>query len=113
MTWFRDKLRANTPRRKASEEEKMIFTLSNGAVRNLMTYQAYDINGYTFYPEEKYNNCDYQNSGEKGIFYTDDVKEIFFGRIEDIWELDCCGEKVPMFRVTWAKSVVKEDQYFT
>ena len=78
-----------------------------------MTYQAYDINGYTFYTEEKDSNCDYQNSGVTGIFYTDDVKERFFRRIEDIWELDYCGEKVPMFRVRWANSVVKEDRYFT
>src|SRR3954464_8701897 len=78
-----------------------------------MTYQVYDINDQTFYMEEKVYNCDYQNSGVTGIFYTDDVKEIFYGRIEDIWELDYCGEKVPMFRVRWAKSVVKEDRYFT
>src|ERR1043165_4483939 len=77
MTWFRDELRANPPRSNASEEEKMIFTLSQGAARNLMTYQAYDINDYTFYTEEKDNNCDYQNSGVTGIFYTDDVKERF------------------------------------
>src|SRR4051812_35100892 len=113
MTWFRDELRANPLRRNAFQDKKMIFTLSQGAARNLMTYQAYDINGYTLYTEEKDNNCDYQNSGITGIFYTDDFKERFFGRIEDIWELDYYGEKVPMFRVRWAKSVIKEDRYFT
>src|SRR3954462_7767537 len=78
-----------------------------------MTYQASDIGACPFYTEEKDNTCDYQNSGVTGIFYTDDVKERFFGRIKDIWELDYCGEKVPMFRARWAKSVVKEDRYFT
>ena len=78
-----------------------------------MTYQVYDINDYTFYMEEKFKNCDYQSSGVTGIFYTDDVMERYYGRIEDIWELDYCGEKVSMFRVRWAKSVVKEDRYFT
>jgi hypothetical protein len=42
------------------------------------------------------------------LSYADDkatVKERFFGRIEEIWELDYAGEKVPMFRVRWAKSV--------
>lgn len=64
--------------------------------------------------EEKYNKCDYQNSGVTSEFYTDDnVKERFYGRIEEIWELDYCGEKVPMFRVRWAKSVEREDRYFT
>src|SRR3954465_5361835 len=113
MTWFRDELRSNPPRRNASEEEKMIFTLSQGAACNLMTYQAYVINGYTFYTEEKNNNCDYRNSGVTGIFYTDDVKERFYGRIKDIWDLDYCREKVSMFRVRWDKSVVKGERYFT
>ena len=38
------------------------------------------------------------------------VKERYFGRIESIWELNYCGELVPMFRVRWAKDVVKEGQ---
>ena len=44
------------------------------------------------------------------LSYGDDeatVKERFFGRIEEIWELNYCGELVPMFRVRWAKDVVK------
>ena len=53
MTWFRDELRANPPRMNAFEEENIIFTLSQGAARNLMTYQTYDINGYTFYKVER------------------------------------------------------------
>ena len=44
---------------------------------------------------------------------TGDVKERYYGRIEEIWDLDYCGENVPMFRVRWAKSVKKEDKYFT
>ena len=45
--------------------------------------------------------------------YTGNVKKRNYGRIEDIWELDYAGVKVPMFRVRWAKAVVKEDKYFT
>ena len=40
-------------------------------------------------------------------------KDRYYGRIEEIWELSYAGEKVPMFRVRWAKSVLKEDRYFT
>ena len=50
------------------------------------------------------------------LYFADDeatVKERFYGRIEEIWEIDYCGETVPMFRVRWAKNVEKEDQYFT
>jgi hypothetical protein len=78
-----------------------------------MTYQAYDINGYTFYTEEKDKSSDYQNSGVTMESYTGTVKKRYYGRIEDIWELDYAGEKVPMFRVRWAKAIVKEDKYFT
>ena len=111
--WFRQKILDNPPGSDASEDEKLIFTLSQGPAHHLMTYQAYDINGYTFYTEEKDNNCDYQNSGVTGIFYTGNVPERYYGRIEEIWELDYVTAKVPMFRVRWAKSVEKEDRYFT
>ena len=50
------------------------------------------------------------------LSYADDeatVKERFFRRIEDIWELNYYGELMPMFRVRWAKDIVKEGQYFT
>jgi hypothetical protein len=112
-TWFKDKLLANPPPMQSSEEENLIFALSQGAEHCLMTYQAYDINGYTFYTEEKDSNCDYQNSGVTMEAYTGDVKQRYYGRIEEIWELSYAGEKVPMFRVRWAKNVVKEDRYFT
>jgi hypothetical protein len=59
MRWFKDKLLANPPPMKSSEEEKLIFALSQGAEHCLMTYQAYDIDDYTFYTKEKDSNCDY------------------------------------------------------
>ena len=37
----------------SSVEEQLIFALSQGAEHNLMTYEAYDINGYTFYTVDK------------------------------------------------------------
>jgi hypothetical protein len=45
--------------------------------------------------------------------FTGDVKERYYGRIEEISKLDYSGERVPMFHVRWAKSVRKEDRYFT
>ena len=49
------------------------------------------------------------------LSYVGDKKFRYYGRIEDIWELNYSGEKVPMFRVRWARlsTVKKEDQYFT
>jgi hypothetical protein len=51
------------------------------------TYQAYDINGYRFYSEERDRSSKYQNSGVMMLSYADDeatVKERFFRRIEKI-----------------------------
>jgi hypothetical protein len=45
--------------------------------------------------------------------YTSYVKLRSYGRINEILELDYSREKVLMFRVRWAKSVVKEDRGFT
>jgi hypothetical protein len=82
----------------------------------MRTYQAYDINVYRFHTKERDRSSEYQNSGVTMLSYADDeatVKERFFVRIEEIWELDYTGEKVPMFRVRWAKRVQKEGRYFT
>jgi hypothetical protein len=49
-----------------------------------MTYQVYDINGYTFYTEEKDSNYDYQNSGLTMEAYTGDIKQRYYGRIKEI-----------------------------
>jgi hypothetical protein len=107
MTWFKDKILANTPPMQSSEEEKLIFALSRGAEPCLMTYHAYDINGYTFYTEEKESNCDYQNSGVTMEAYTSDVKQRYYKRIEEIWELSYAGEKVSMFRVRWVIRLIR------
>ena len=46
--WFKGKLLPYPIDDDSSAQEKLIFALSQGAEHNLMTYQAYDINGYTF-----------------------------------------------------------------
>ncbi|KAK1626767.1 hypothetical protein QYE76_001082 [Lolium multiflorum] len=115
--WFKQTQLVEAQReRPSTEDEKLIYTLSQGPGHNVRTYQGYDINGYRFYTEEKDRNSENQNSGVTMLSYADDetnVKERFFGRIEEIWELNYCGETVPMFHVRWAKKVEKEGRYFT
>ncbi|KAK1616890.1 hypothetical protein QYE76_022407 [Lolium multiflorum] len=60
--WFKDHIDANPPPMD-SDKDKLVLALSHGPAPNIMTYQAYDINGYTFYTEEKDKNSVYQNSG--------------------------------------------------
>ncbi|KAK1629083.1 hypothetical protein QYE76_003398 [Lolium multiflorum] len=110
--WFQDHIDA-TPPPMDSDKDKLVLALSHGPAPNIMTYQAYDINGYTFYTEEKDKNSVYQNSGVTMDSWTGDVKTRYYGRIEEIWELSYAGEKVPMFHIRWAKSITKEDRYFT
>jgi hypothetical protein len=47
------------------------------------------------------------------VSYTGEEKKRYYGKIEEIWELDYIGEKLPMFRVRWATNITKEDEYFT
>ena len=115
--WFKQKkqelAKNNTP---SMEDERLIFSLSRGPSHNVKTYQAFDINGYRFYTEEKDKKSEYQKSEVTMLSYDDEeatVKERYFGRIENIWELNYCGELVPMFCVRWAKDVVKKGRYFT
>ena len=60
--WFKTHIDANPPPID-TEEGKLILALSYSPATNLMTYQAYDINGYTFYTEEKDKSSQYQKLG--------------------------------------------------
>ena len=74
--WFKQKLLSYPLHEDSSAEEQLIFALSQGAEHNLMTYEAYDINGYTFYTEAKDMKSDgYQNSGVTMESYTGNDKD--------------------------------------
>jgi hypothetical protein len=62
LHWFKERVLANSPE-EGCTDGKLIYALAHGTAVNLATYQAYDINGYTFYMEAKDKNSDYQNSG--------------------------------------------------
>ena len=61
-----------------SNADKMLLALSYGPAPNLMTYQKYDINGYTFYTEERDKRSDYQNSGVTMESYTGEEKKRYY-----------------------------------
>jgi hypothetical protein len=87
MACFKEKLHGlqSTP---STEDEKLIFALSQGPEHNMRTYQAYDINGYRFYTMERDRSSEYQNSRVTMLSYADDeatIKERFFRRIEEMW----------------------------
>jgi hypothetical protein len=80
-----------------------------------MTYQGYDINGYTFYTEQQDKKSTYQNSGVCIDAYDAMVqdKNMYYGQIKEIYELDFHGFKIPLFRCTCVDGIkgVVQDKY--
>ena len=66
-----------------------ISRLAEGPLRQVTSWIAYDINGYTYYTHAKDSKYVNQNSGVR-IEALDGVgrKIQYFGIIEEIWELD-------------------------
>jgi hypothetical protein len=82
-----------------------------------VTYQGYDINGYTFYTEQHDKKSTYQNSGVCVDAYdvTGQDKSMYYGKIQEIWELDFHGFKISHFCCNWVdaiKGVVKDKYEF-
>jgi hypothetical protein len=73
--------------------------LAHGPILTVVAYQGYDINRYTFYTEQQDKKSMYQNSGVHVDAY--DVmgqdKNMYYGQIQEIWELDFHGFKIPLF----------------
>jgi hypothetical protein len=80
-----------------------------------MTYQGYDINGYTFYTEKQDKKNTYQNSGVRVDAYdaTGQDKNMYYGQIQEIWEFDFHGFKISLFYCTWVDGIkgVVQDKY--
>ena len=52
LHWFKEHIIANPPE-EGSKDGLLIYALAHGPSPNLVIYQAFDINGYTFYTEAK------------------------------------------------------------
>ena len=87
--------------------------LTRGPSYTILTWQGYDINGYTFYTRTQDQKSTNQNSGVR----VDAVdgggrKSSYYGYIEEIWELDYVKFKIPLFLCRWVNlSEVKVDKY--
>jgi len=68
------------------------------------TYQAYGINGYTFYTVQQDKKSIYQNSGVRIDTYDNNMQKVpYYGQIEEIWELNYLGFKVALFKCQWVQ----------
>ena len=92
--------------------------LACGPSSLVTSWQAYDINGYTFYTKAKNKKSTTQNSGIRTEAYdTTGEKVTYCGFIDEIWELDYgVNLKIPVFLCKWIKhpnDVVVDNYRFT
>jgi Domain of unknown function (DUF4218)/Domain of unknown function (DUF4216) len=99
--WFKE---LNLPDGETNDE-KILQRLSQGPSSQVTSWQAYEINGYTFCTNAKDRKSVNQNSGVRiDAIDAADVTTTYFGLIEDIWELDY-GLRIqfPVLRCQWVK----------
>jgi hypothetical protein len=81
-----------------------LYMLAMKPSSTILTFQAYKINGYTFYTIAQ----DKKSTNQNSCVYFDAANDngrmdTYYGYIEEIWELDYGPSfKVPLF---WCKSV--------
>ena len=92
--WFRDRIQNSD-----SSTDNALRSLAVGPLLTITSYQAYDINGYTFYTTAQDKKITYQNSGVCiEVVDNEDEKIAYYGKIGDIWELNYSDFKVPVLR---------------
>ena len=98
-----------------TDNEMMIKKLSYGPLTMVKTWQAYDINGFTFYTKAKDKKCQHQNSGVRADAEdSTGQKNAYYGYIEEIWVLDYGNSvEIPVFKCQWVKQpeVVEVNDY--
>jgi hypothetical protein len=96
-----------------TQTSEYLKKLAHDPIFTIVTYQGYDINGYTFYTEQQDKKNTYQNSGVRVDAYDDmdQEKNMYYGQIQEIWEVDFHGFKIPLFHCNWVdviKGVVQD-----
>ena len=87
-------------------DEQTLKRLASGPSARVTTWQAYDINGQTFYTNAKDKKSACQNSGVRidAVDATTGLDVTYYGFIEDTWELEYEGSlQIPVFRCQWVK----------
>jgi hypothetical protein len=96
-TWLNDK--------EIPTEDMMMKMLTSRPSICVTSWQAYDINGYTYYTKEKDKKSVAQNSGiHIEAIDPQGLKTTYYGYIQDIWELDYdLRIRILVFRCQWIK----------
>nr|CAE01748.2 OSJNBb0056F09.11 [Oryza sativa Japonica Group] len=95
--WFKDRVARST-----DGPSEILQRLARGPSWDVDTWQGYDINEYTFYTVTQDEKSTVQNSGIRIDAYQDQVgSSTYYGRIEQLWELNYLNFIVPLFRCSW------------
>jgi hypothetical protein len=87
----------------------------HGPIFTIVRYQWYDIIRYMLHTEQQDKKSTYQNSGVHADAY--DVmgqdKNMYYGKIQEIWDVDFHGLKIHLFRCNWVDAIkdVVEGKY--
>jgi hypothetical protein len=96
-------------------EEKMIYLLAADPHSVVKSWQAYDINDFTFYIKEKDSRSQCQNSGVRvDAKYSIGQKNAYYRYIEEIWEVNYgMSLQIPVFKCQWVKHPqgIEVDEY--
>ena len=107
--WFKDTIFADE---NASET---LRKLADGPKRNVITWQGYDINKYSFYTKAQDDKSTMQNSGvtlraeSQHFASVNDANPCvasipYFGFIDEIWELNYVKFTICVFKCKWVDS---------
>jgi hypothetical protein len=113
IAWLRDRISQSSD----TQISEYLKKLARGPIFTVVTYQGYDITGYMFYTEQQDKKIMYQNSSVcvDGDAIMGQDRNMYYGQIQEIWELDFSGFKIPLFRCNWVdaiKGVIKDKYVF-
>ncbi|KAK1393806.1 hypothetical protein POM88_012862 [Heracleum sosnowskyi] len=111
VKWFKDRVMSRYSESPSTISNTLKW-LAYGPDMPVISYQGYDVNGYSFYTQCQDNKSTVQNSGvsveasstefERGNSLTSrDIKKSYYRVIEEIWELDYKDFKVALFKCKW------------
>jgi hypothetical protein len=85
-------------------ENMMMKMLASHPSSCVTSWQAYDINGYTYYTKKDKKNVSQNNVIRIKAFDPLGVKTTYYGYIHVIWELDYSARlQIPVFKCEWVK----------
>jgi hypothetical protein len=97
--WFRDRISQSSD----TQTSEYLKKLARGPIFIIVTYQGYDMNGYSFHTEQQDKKSMYQSSGVRMDAYdaTGQDKNMYYCQIQEIWEPNFHGFKISLFRCNW------------